>query len=121
MKKQALLTGDLLTSAKVGIGSGMGTEIRVDIEFNSEGARLFDKITGENVGKRIAIVLDNTSYSSPVVKERISGGKAQISGGFTMEEAGDLAIVLRAGATSRSCKSNSEYHHRADPGSGFHQ
>lgn len=98
VKKQALLTGDLLTNAKVGIGSGMGTEIRVDIEFNTEGARLFDKITSENVGKRIAIVLDNTSYSSPVVKERISGGKAQISGGFTMEEAKDLAIVLRAGA-----------------------
>jgi preprotein translocase subunit SecD len=98
LKKQALLTGDLLTSAKVGVGSGLGTEIRVDIEFNSEGARLFDKITGENVGKRIAIVLDNTVYSAPVVKDRISGGKAQISGGFTMDEASDLAIVLRAGA-----------------------
>ena len=82
----------------MGIGSGIGSEIRVDIEFNSEGARLFDKITGENVGKRIAIVLDNTVYSAPVVKERISGGKAQISGSFSMDEAKDLAIVLRAGA-----------------------
>ncbi|HEY3277203.1 MAG TPA: protein translocase subunit SecD [Syntrophorhabdaceae bacterium] len=98
LKKQALLTGDLLTSAKVGVGSGLGSEIRVDIEFNSEGARIFDRITGENVGKRIAIVLDNTVYSAPVVKDRISGGKAQISGGFTMDEASDLAIVLRAGA-----------------------
>jgi preprotein translocase subunit SecD len=98
LKKQALLTGDLLTNAKVGIGSGLGSEIRTDIEFNSEGARLFEKITGENVGKRIAIVLDNTVYSAPVVKERISGGKAQISGSFTMDEAKDLAIVLRAGA-----------------------
>ncbi|MDR2017612.1 MAG: protein translocase subunit SecD [Syntrophobacterales bacterium] len=98
VKKQALLTGDLLTNAKVGIGSGMGAEIRVDLEFNSEGARLFDKITGENTGKRVAIVLDNTVYSAPVVRERISGGRAQISGSFTMDEAKDLAIVLRAGA-----------------------
>ena len=98
VKKQALLTGDLLTGAKVGIGSGMGTEIRVDLEFNSEGARLFEKVTGENIGKRIAIVLDNSVYSAPVVKDRISGGKAVISGSFTMDEAKDLAIVLRAGA-----------------------
>jgi protein-export membrane protein SecD len=70
----------------------------VGIEFNSEGARVFERITGENVGKRIAIILDNTVYSAPVVKERISGGKASITGGFSMDEAKDLAIVLRAGA-----------------------
>jgi preprotein translocase subunit SecD len=98
LKKQTLMTGELLSDAKVGIGGEFRTEPRVDIEFNSEGARIFDKITGENVGKRIAIVLDNTVYSAPVVKERISGGRAQISGGFTMDEAKDLAIVLRAGA-----------------------
>ncbi|MBA4416301.1 MAG: protein translocase subunit SecD [Syntrophus sp. (in: bacteria)] len=98
LKKQALLTGELLSNAKIGIGGEFSTEPRVDIEFNSEGARIFDKITGENVGKKIAIVLDNTVYSAPVVKERISGGKAQISGGFSMDEAKDLAIVLRAGA-----------------------
>lgn len=98
MKKQTLLTGELLTDAKVSIGGEFRNEPYVGIEFNSEGARIFDKITAENVGKRLAIVLDNTVYSAPVVKERISGGKAQISGGFTMEEAKDLAIVLRAGA-----------------------
>ncbi|MCX8022406.1 MAG: protein translocase subunit SecD [Syntrophorhabdaceae bacterium] len=98
LKKQALLTGDLLTDARVRIGGEFGGEPYVAIEFNSEGARLFDKVTGENVGKRLAIILDNTVYSAPVIKERISGGKATITGGFTMEEAKDLAIVLRAGA-----------------------
>ena len=98
LKKQALLTGELLTDAKVSIGGEFRNEPYVGIEFDSEGARIFDKITAENVGKRLAIVLDNTVYSAPVVKERISGGKASITGGFTMEEAKDLAIVLRAGA-----------------------
>ncbi|NTV00409.1 MAG: hypothetical protein HGA55_04715, partial [Methanoregulaceae archaeon] len=98
MKKQTLLTGELLTDARVSIGGEFGSEPYVGIEFDSEGARIFDKITAENVGKRIAIILDNTVYSAPVVRERISGGKASITGGFTMEEAKDLAIVLRAGA-----------------------
>ncbi len=98
LKKQTLLTGDLLTDARVSIGGEFGREPYVGIEFNSEGARIFDKITAENVGKRIAIILDNTVYSAPVVRERISGGKASITGGFTMDEAKDLAIVLRAGA-----------------------
>ncbi|HOJ43462.1 MAG TPA: protein translocase subunit SecD, partial [Syntrophorhabdaceae bacterium] len=98
LKKQSLLTGDFLTDAKVKIGGEFNNEPYVAIEFNSEGARIFDKITAENVGKRIAIILDNTVYSAPVVKERISGGKASITGGFTMDEAKDLAIVLRAGA-----------------------
>lgn len=98
LKKQTLLSGELLTDARVKIGGEFGNEPYVAIEFNSEGARIFDKITGENVGKRIAIILDNTVYSAPVVKERISGGKASITGGFTMDEAKDLAIVLRAGA-----------------------
>ncbi|MHB8110444.1 MAG: protein translocase subunit SecD [Syntrophorhabdaceae bacterium] len=99
LKKQALLTGELLTDARVSMGGrDIGSEIAVGLEFNSEGARLFDKITAENVGRRLAIVLDNTVYSAPQIRERISGGKASITGGFTMEEAKDLAIVLRAGA-----------------------
>ncbi len=98
LKKQALLTGDMLTDARVRIGGEFHNEPYVALEFNSEGARIFDRITGEAVGKRIAIVLDNTVYSAPVVRERISGGKASITGGFTPDEAKDLAIVLRAGA-----------------------
>ena len=98
LKKQGLLTGDMLTDARVRIGGEFHNEPYAALEFNSEGSRIFDRITGENVGKRIAIVLDNTVYSAPVVRERISGGKASITGGFTPDEAKDLAIVLRAGA-----------------------
>ncbi len=98
LKKQGILTGELLTDARVKIGGEFGNEPYVALEFNDEGARIFDKVTGENVGKRLAIILDNTVYSAPVIRERISGGKASITGGFTMDEAKDLAIVLRAGA-----------------------
>jgi preprotein translocase subunit SecD len=97
LKKQVLLTGDALTNAEVRIGSQFN-EPYVSIEFDREGARRFERITTENVGKRLAIVLDNTVYSAPVIRERISGGQAQITGSFTVEEARDLAIVLRAGA-----------------------
>jgi preprotein translocase subunit SecD len=97
LKKQMLLTGDALTNAEVKIGSQFN-EPYVSIEFDREGARRFERITSENVGKRLAIVLDNTVYSAPVIRERIAGGQAQITGSFTIEEARDLAIVLRAGA-----------------------
>jgi preprotein translocase subunit SecD len=97
LKKQVLLTGDALTNAKMELGSRFG-EPYVSIEFNSDGARLFERITSENVGKRLAIVLDDTVYSAPVIRERIGGGRAQITGSFTDAEAKDLAIVLRAGA-----------------------
>ena len=97
IRKQVLLTGDALTDAEVRIGSQFN-EPYVSIEFDREGARRFERITSENVGKRLAIVLDNTVYSAPVIRERIAGGQAQITGSFTFEEASDLAIVLRAGA-----------------------
>jgi preprotein translocase subunit SecD len=70
----------------------------VAIEFNPVGAKRFDQITAANVGRRMAIVLDDTIYSAPVIRERISGGSAQISGSFTEQTATDLAIVLRAGS-----------------------
>ncbi|MEA3240141.1 MAG: protein translocase subunit SecD, partial [Pseudomonadota bacterium] len=70
----------------------------VAMDFNSRGGKLFDRITAENVKRRLAIILDNHVYSAPVIQERISGGKAQISGRFDAKEARDLAIVLRAGA-----------------------
>jgi len=97
LKKRALMSGDVLTDARMRIKSDFN-EPYVSMDFDSRGARLFDQITAENVKKRLAIVLDNNVYSAPVIQERISGGKAQISGSFTPEEATDLAIVLRAGA-----------------------
>jgi preprotein translocase subunit SecD len=97
LKNRTLLTGDALENAKVQIGDRFG-EPHVSIKFNPQGANDFDRITAENVKKRLAIILDGVVHSAPVIQERISGGQAQITGSFTMDEAGDLAIVLRAGA-----------------------
>lgn len=97
LKKEVLLTGDLLTEARVNIDQRFN-EPYVSITFNSVGAKIFEDITGLNVKKRLAIILDGNVYSAPVIQERISGGNAQITGSFGMDEAKDLAIVLRAGA-----------------------
>jgi preprotein translocase subunit SecD len=97
VQKKPMITGDLLTDAQVRIDSQFNQPY-VAIEFNSLGAKLFDQVTAANVGKRFAIVLDNNIHSAPVIRERISGGSAQISGNFTEKTAADLAIVLRAGA-----------------------
>ncbi len=95
--KKVLLTGQYIKDARVNINPTYN-EPYVSIEFDSQGAKIFDRITAENVGKRLAIILDNNVYSAPVIQERISGGRAQITGRFTEKEAHDLAIVLRAGA-----------------------
>ncbi|KAF0182959.1 MAG: preprotein translocase subunit SecD [Nitrospirae bacterium] len=97
MKKETLLTGDLLTEARVAIDQRMN-EPYVSLVFSSAGAKIFEDITGKNVKKRLAIILDGNVYSAPVIQEKIGGGNAQITGSFTMDEAKDLAIVLRAGS-----------------------
>lgn len=97
LKKQAVITGNLLSDARVSLDNRM-SEPYVSISFNAEGAKIFDEVTAANVKKRLAIILDNTVYSAPVIQERISGGNAQITGSFGMEEAKDLSIVLKAGA-----------------------
>jgi preprotein translocase subunit SecD len=97
LKKQAVLTGDLLSDARVDIDSRFN-EPYVSISFNPAGAKIFDEVTGANVKKRLAIILDNVVYSAPVIQERISGGHAQITGRFSLEDAKDLSIVLRSGA-----------------------
>lgn len=96
VKKRVMLAGNVLSDARVAIGEF--NDPYVSVTFDAKGAQEFDRITAENVKKRMAIVLDNTVYSAPVIQERISGGRAQITGAFTMEEANDLAIALRAGA-----------------------
>ena len=96
VKKRTLLTGDTIQNAEVRIGDS--GEPYVSVTFNSEGMRRFADLTEQNVGKRLAIVLDGNVHSAPVIRERIPSGQAQITGGFTAEEARDLAIVLRAGA-----------------------
>ncbi len=96
VKKRALLTGAYLTDARVSFDNRDGAYVSID--FDRKGARIFERVTAENVRKRLAIVLDNKVYSAPVIQERIGGGQARITGSFTTEEARDLAIVLRAGA-----------------------
>jgi preprotein translocase subunit SecD len=96
VKKEVLLTGDVISDATVRV-SDVG-EPYVSVSFDSVGARLFGEATEKNVGKALAIILDGNVHSAPVIRERIPSGQAQISGGFTFEEASDLAIVLRTGA-----------------------
>ncbi|MBQ3653044.1 MAG: protein translocase subunit SecD [Synergistaceae bacterium] len=91
-----LLSGKDLTNAEVQPDS-LG-RMGVSLEFNSEGATLFENATARLVGKQLAIVLDNVVISAPVVQDRISGGHAQITGRFTTDEAARLAIMLKAGA-----------------------
>lgn len=97
LKKRTLLTGEYITDARVQIDSRYN-EPYVSLSFDARGARLFEQITGQNIKKRLAIVLDKNVYSAPVIQDKISGGRAQITGRFTTDEARDLAIVLRAGA-----------------------
>lgn len=96
LEKEAALTGEVLTDAFVGFGE-FG-EPDVGIRFNRRGARKFARVTGGNIGERLAIVLDGKVHSAPVIQDRITGGEAVITGRFSMEEASDLALVLRAGA-----------------------
>ena len=97
VRKRALLTGETIKTARVSFESNRGGAY-VSLSFNARGAEIFDRVTAENVKRRLAIVLDDTVCSAPVIQERISGGDAQITGSFTAEEASDLAIVLRAGS-----------------------
>jgi len=90
---KTLLTGDRLKEAKVGIDQF--NKPAVSITFDSEGARIFDRITADNIGRLLAIILDGVVHSAPRIQDRIGGGTAQITGHFTHDEASKLAIVLR--------------------------
>ncbi len=96
--KTAYVTGEMLEDARVNFSSGGFNEVTVGLEFNKKGARRFGRVTEEHVGERLAIVLDKRVVSAPVIREKILGGNASISGSFSMDEARDLAISLRAGA-----------------------
>lgn len=91
-----VLDGSMLTDAKVGFDEG--NQAVINFTLNGQGAKIFGDFTGKYVGKRMAIVLDDQVYSAPNINERIGGGRVQISGSFSFEEAQDLAIVLRSGA-----------------------
>lgn len=92
-----LMSGEVISDARHRPGQ-FGESPFVSITLNGRGAKIFEQVTSESVGRRLAIVLDGNVSSAPVIRERIGGGQAVISGNFTLDEARDLAIVLRAGA-----------------------
>lgn len=100
LNKKPDVTGADLKYAKVSFDE-LGRPI-VNLEFNADGAAKFARVTGSNINKQLAIVLDNKVHSAPVIQSRITGGMAQITGNFTFEEAQNLSIVLRAGALPAS-------------------
>ena len=95
---EVALTGDTLVNAEVKFDQSRFNEPYIALEFNSKGAAIFSEVTGQNVGRRLAIVLDGNVHSAPRINEKIPSGRASISGRFTIDEASDIAIVLRAGA-----------------------
>lgn len=97
LKQEVVLTGDYLTDAQVSLSNTYGQPV-VEFKLDAAGSKLFEELTGENIGKRMAIVLDDNVYSAPVIKSKIPGGSAYIDGMSNMQEAKDLAIVLRAGS-----------------------
>lgn len=97
VEKEAALTGEYITDAAPAFDQRTN-ETYVRMNFNNRGAALFERITDENKGKRMAIALDGKVRSAPVIRERIGGGVASITGHFSPQEAQDLSLVLRAGA-----------------------
>jgi protein-export membrane protein SecD len=97
LKSQVLLTGENLENATPGFDQQTGEPV-VNFKFDAAGAKRFGKVTQENVGLPFAILLDDKVITAPVIREPILGGTGQISGGFTVERANDLAVLLRSGA-----------------------
>jgi preprotein translocase subunit SecD len=94
---EVIMTGEVISDARHRPGQ-LGDSPYVLITLNGHGASIFERVTRESVGRQLAIVLDGKVQSAPVIRERIGGGVASITGNFTLDEARDLAIVLRAGA-----------------------
>jgi len=97
VNKEAELTGGVITNANANIDPNSSNPI-VSMEMNSDGASEWARITGANINKRIAVILDNVVFSAPVVRGKIPGGRSQIEGMANLEEAKLLEIILKAGA-----------------------
>lgn len=91
------LTGKYLERAEIGFDQNTNNPY-ISLQFNDEGSKIFADLTSKNIGKSVAIYIDNSLLSAPVVQEEITGGRAQITGQFTVQEAKDLAKNLNAGA-----------------------
>ena len=95
VEDQSLMSGDSVSDANLGFHEG---KVVVDLKFTTKGAQDFGRITSENVGRQLSIILDGVEYSRPVIREPIRDGNCQISGSFTKEDARTLKFVLRSGA-----------------------
>ncbi|MBO4296567.1 MAG: protein translocase subunit SecD, partial [Desulfovibrio sp.] len=96
VERDAALSGEDVADARPGFDE-RGASC-VQLTFSGRGAGSFERLSADSVGRRMAIVLDGTVYSAPVIRERIGGGRCSITGGFTTAEAQDLAIALRSGS-----------------------
>lgn len=103
LKREPELTGDVVTDARATFDPTTNAPI-VLMDMNAEGAERWARITGANIGKKIAIVLDGRIYSAPVVQSKITGGRSQITGMSSIQEAHLLEIVLKAGALKAPVK-----------------
>jgi preprotein translocase subunit SecD len=97
LKQIPILTGSQVVDAKVAFDQQTNQPI-INFTLSSFGAKVFGDFTAKNIGKRLAVVLDGKVFSDPVIRERIGGGSGQISGNFSVVEAGNIAIALRSGA-----------------------
>ncbi|NQT33447.1 MAG: protein translocase subunit SecD [Candidatus Omnitrophica bacterium] len=98
VESEGVLTGDMLVDATTEFSQQGFGQPYVSLTLNSKGGDIFADVTGANVGRRLAIVLDGEVDSAPVIRERIPSGRAQITGNFSVQEAKDISLVLRAGA-----------------------
>jgi len=100
LQKKSELSGEYLEKAQQKTGTGYTAKDKgpyVSLTFNKKGAKIFANVTGQNINKRLAIVLDNVVYVAPNIASKIPSGEARITGGFSFEEVQDLVIVLNAG------------------------
>lgn len=102
VKEIPILNGSQVIDAQVAFDQS--NQAIINFTLNSAGARIFGEFTSKSIGKRLAVVLDGKVYSAPNIRERIGGGSGQISGGFTLAEAGNVAIALRSGALPATVK-----------------
>ena len=112
VKKEVILTGDNLTDAQPGF-DGQTHEPTVNLTLDAKGSRIFKDVTSENVGKRMAIILFEKGkgevVTAPVIRSEIGGGRVQISGRMTTQEANDTALLLRAGSLAAPMEIIEEY------------
>ncbi len=100
VEDQVQMTGDMIDDARVAFDEY--NKASIHFELTKEGTKTFAKITGENVGRQLAIILDGIVYSSPNINSKIAGGQAEITGGFQLKEAQDIARILKAGSLPAS-------------------